>query len=464
MVAIEAADTFFLEYRGLIKVDPMVAQTAIAGVTALIATGSNDHAKIRSWLHKIRDVNYNSASPDYSYFCADVMYHVLNDSKSAQDILEQANAHVEDCFENALRTYRNKYSEGEISIGENDLPKDIDLIRIRTLYNDILAEKKNREDLSRNVLDICANQTASSIEKLFYIGRVRVEDIWKEAKKDVLAMKLRYVPHWRENRFKVEIPVSWFLLGEVESRVMLLKGTNVVARLCENVGERKIRQNDAGIGSDIVTMTFMCRQKALRGVDSVKFVFEHKSWPIEITYKPSLSFNVQAGMDTKNKVTEYTPVKISFMGEEKDLVNPPDNIKTIILGDKIEKYSHFVLPFQYGPIEYCTNFLTSVSIGANRNFEVAYTNPTPYQATIDLDVSYYSKYGARLCNVKSQQKITPASGGKWELAWPSDMNSSELPSYVFFQYHIDDSVYDWAKNYWKRRKLEKDSQAQERTE
>lgn len=461
-VALEAADEFFAVHRDLLKVDPMVAQTAIAGVTALIATKSEDHKKMREWLKRICDVNYNNVNADYSYFCADVLYHVLNDPQNALKVLNQSNAYIEGCYEAKLLSYRNKYSEGAISIGKNDLPTDIDLIRIRTLYNDILAEKKS-EGLTRNVFDICANQTASSLEKLFYIGRVRVKDLWQEAKKDVLAIKMRYVrPTVRHNKFLIEIPVSWFLLGEVESKVVLYKGDKEIETIVESIEDRTIRKNDAGIGSDVVTLTFFCRGKRLPGVDSVKLVFEHKTWPIRITYKPSLAFDVQSGKD-ENSDTEYTPVKIDFMGEAEDLVAPPQNVKDKILQSGLKKYSHFVTPFQFGTTSYCTNFLTSLSIDKDRAFEVAYTNPTPHKTDIDLDVSYFSKYGAKLCNVKSEQEITALSGGKWKLDWPSDMAGSELPSYVLFQYHVDNDVFNSLSAEAKKQEATKAAEQQEQT-
>lgn len=452
-VALEAADTFFTVHRDLLKVDPMVAQTAIAGVTALIAMKSDDHEKIRGWIKKICDVNYNNVNPDYSYFCADVLYHVLNDPQGAIEILNQSNAYIEGCFEAKLLTYRNKYSEGEMSLGKNDLPADIDLIRIRTLYNDILAEKKS-DDLTRNILEICENQTTSSLEKLFYIGRVRVKDLWQEAKKDVLAIKVRYVrPKFRSNKFVIEIPVSWFILGEVESKIFLCKGDKEVVIIDESIEERKIRKSDAGVGSDVVSLTFFCRGNRLPGVDSVKLVFEHKTWPIQIAYKPSLAFDVQSGKG-ENSETTYTPVKIKFMGAEKDLIAPPENVKETILKDKLDKYTHCLLPFQYGKTEYCTNFLTAVTIGQDRSFKVAYTNPTPYKTHINLKVGYYSKYGARLCNINLDDvEINPYTGDTWCLEWPKDMLGSELPSQVLFQYHIEDGVWDKWKNYLIRRNV-----------
>ena len=450
-VAIEASDEFFNEYRGLIKVDPMVAQAAIAGVTALVATKSGDEGKIRNLLQRICDVNYNNSNPDFSYFCADVLYRVLNDSQNALKILEVSNACIERSFEEKLKVYRDKYSTGEMSIGEDELPRDIDLIRIRTLYNDILADRKS-ESLSENVLDICANQTASSLEKLFYVGRVRVADLWKEAKKDVLAIKLKYVRPWGKNRFLAEIPVSWFLLGEVESKLSLYKGNKVSGIKSETVSKRKIRKNDEGIGSDIITLTFVCPGKELRGVDSVKLSFEHKSWPIEIEYRPSLAFDIQEGKG-KGGETTYTPVKIKFMGEEKDLLAPPKNIEGAILNDKLEKYSYVLFPFQYGVVDYSTNFLTSITIDSERNFKVTYANLTPYGAHVDLKVGYYSKYGARLCGTKLDGlEIKPSSGGVWNLEWPKDMEGSELPSHVLFQYRVETGVLDKLKNYRTRRR------------
>ena len=453
-VAIEASDSFFEEYRGLVKVDPMVAQVAIANVAALVAVCSQDHEKIRVLLKKICEVNYNNANPDFSYFCADVFYHVLNDPRSALQILGAANAKIEGDYEARLVAYRNKYTEGEIALNEDELPKDADLIRIRTLYNDILFERKSA-DLSKNVLDICKNQTASSLEKLFYIGRVRVGDLWKEAKGDVLAIKVRYVrPRVRDNRFTVELPVSWFLLGEVESKIVLCKGGSDFATIDEYKGNRKIRKNETGIGNDIVTLTFYCPGSKLPGVDSVRLLFPHKAWPIDITYKPSLSFNVREGEDG-TRDTEYTPVKIRFMGSEMELMSPASDIESSILNDKLKHYSHFLMPFHFGATAYCTNFLTAIEIGTDRSFNVAYTNPTPSKTHIDLDVRYYNGYGALLCDVKGEEEIVANGGGKWTLEWPSDMKDSEVPAYALFQYHVDNASFGWWKNYLKKREEEK---------
>lgn len=458
-VAIEASNKFFEVYRGLVKVDPMVAQVAIACITAMVgkdvkngaeSVGAEEAGKIRKMLEKIRDVNYNNQNADYSYFCADIYYHILGDAKSALKVLGASNAYIEGSFEAKLIAYRNKYTKEEITMDESELPRDADLIRIRTLYNDILLGKKDLPLLEKNSRDLCRNKTASSIEKLFCIGRVRISDLWQEAKNDVIAIKMRYLrPRARRNRFSVELPVSWFLLGDVQSEIELCKGDKAVHVIGESREDRKIRTNEAGIGSDIVTMTFYCKGKMLPGVDSVKLLFKHSSWPIEVTYKPSLAYDVQNGTGDDRK-TEYVPVKIVFMGEEKDLSSPPDNIRKSITNDVKKKHSHYLQPFQYGEVSYRTNFLNSLTIDQARNFKVAYTNPTPYKTSIELNVRYYTRYGALLCDVGTEEKVAKQSGGTWTLAWPSEMISSEIPAYVLFQYHVDDDVF--AK--WKKARAE----------
>ena len=256
-VALEAAESFFAEYRGLLKVDPMVAQTAIAYVTALIATESKDYDRIRMLLKKICDVNFNNINPDYSYFCADVYYRYLNDVDKALKILEALNARIEGAYSSKLQNYKDKYRNGEIDFEERSFPKDGDLIRIRTLYNDILADKKPA-NLIGNIQGICSNQTVSALEKLFYVGRVRVKDLWNEAKDDVMSIRMRYVrPAFGRAKFEVEVPVSWFLLGEVDARVVLYRGKKQEAEIGEKKDVRKIRKNDVGIGSDIVTLAFV---------------------------------------------------------------------------------------------------------------------------------------------------------------------------------------------------------------
>ena len=459
-VAIEAAKRFFQEHRGLQKVDKMTAQVAVAGVTAIIGKGrkdpnivgvsTEDKKLIGEWLDKVRWVNGDASNPDYSYFCADIYYHILCDSKTALEILAASNAYIEGNFESKLVEYRNLYSKGEVTMDESQLPKNSDLIRIRTLYNDILKDNRDLARLEKNALNLCRNRTSSSVEKLFYVGRVRVDDLWGLAKQDVLAIKMRYIrPTFRSNKFTVELPVSWFLLGEVESKVMLCRGAKVAVTLTEERAERKIRTNESGIGTDIVTMTFFCKRKMLPGVDSVKLSFAHPSWPIEVMYKPSLAFDVQAG-EGQESTTEYVPVKIKFMGSEKDLTSPPVNVRETIEKDKKKHYSHYLQPFQFGEVVYRTNFLNAISIDQDRTFKVSYTNPTPYKTDIDLSVRYYTKYGALLCEVEAEEKLTKESGGEWKLSWPADMLGTELPAYIMFQYHVENDVFDK----WRRKCVE----------
>ena len=122
------------------------------------------------------------------------------------------------------------------------------------------------------------------------------------------------------------------------------------------------------------------------------------------------------------------------------------------------------MPFQFGTTSYRTNFLDSVSIDKDRRLEVAYTNPTAYKTDIDLNVSYFSKYGAKLCNIKSEQEIAASSGGTWKLDWPADMVGSELPSYVLFQYHVDNDVFNSLTNSWKNLPSEKPEGMQKQPE
>ena len=443
-VAIAAADRFFAEHRGLIKVDPMVANTAVSEVSALVGSKSRDYEKIRRLLKKICDINYNNKNADWSYFCADVNYHYLNDTQEALRLLETSIAFIEGDFENRLLTYRNQYAEAEQPVGENDIPKDIDLMRARTLYGDILAERKSR-DLAREMAGICAGQTTAAIEKLFYLGRVRISDLWKEAEKDVLAIRLTYQrPRFKWSKFQVQIPVSWFLLGEVETALVLHKGLSQSVRIGEEKSERTIRKNDAGVGSDVVTLNFRCKEKQLAGVDAVTLEFPHKTWPIKVDYKPTLDFDVQSGKD-RNDETKFVPVVIDFIGERKDLMKPSADVERAIMSEQMKDYSASLVPFQFGTVNFSTNFLTSLAIDQARCFTVAYTNITPMETKIRLNVAYFNAYGAKLCQVESDREISGEEGGVWNLAWPDEMKECEKPKFVLFQYHVDETAWNWAK-------------------
>lgn len=445
-VARDSAEMFFKRHRGLMKVDPMVAQAAVVEATALVGLECKDRDRIASLLKKICDINYSNANSDQSYFCAEVLYRYLHDVEDAQRVIEASIARLEGMFEQKLMTYRNLYKEAKEDEKEKwrEIPNDFDLLRARNLYSEILQGREDG-DLRTKMMSIVASDTTSTLEKLFYVGKVRVDDLWAEAKKDVLAIGLwHYRRNLRADSFFVEMPVSWFILGEVNPKLALKRGVDTVKVLDESFEERKIRANNTGVGADVVLVEFKSKE-SLVGVDTVVLDFPHKSWPIKVVYKPSVDFNISEGRGKKD-VTGYTPTEIIFMGQRKDLMVPTDAVCRTIKSGKLQEYSDFLTPFKYGEVKYTDKFLQSLYVDHNRALHITYTNASPFQTSIKLDVKYFTKFGAQICHVVADEKICATSGGEWELQWPEEVLGTELPALIYFQYHVDTGAWDWCKN------------------
>ena len=150
-----------------------------------------------------------------------------------------------------------------------------------------------------------------SVEKPLVIAA----DLIGEANKENFKVKLRCEKSWLKNVFKVEIPES--LLDAAEAKIVLVNGTNEVVRIDENADER-MRVSGAGEGDfKVAILTFACSRKMLVNVNSVKFVFEHKYCPIEITYKPQLPSDVHP--TGKGGDTIYEPIWLKIAGDERSI-------------------------------------------------------------------------------------------------------------------------------------------------
>lgn len=449
-VVIEACEKFFEVYCSIIKNDPMVAQVSMAEIVALMKQNSKDHAKIRRLLQRIGDVNYDNKYADYSYFCADVMYHYLGDDKAAIEAILDSIAYLEGEFSERLFAYRDKYTKPDAEVAFEEVPSEVDLIRARTLYSDIL-EHRHSPSLKSELEKICEGATTASLEKLYYLGRVRLDDLWMKAKPDILAIRLSYVrmPLYKmcKNRFVVEIPISWFYLGDVIVRLELCKDGKIVETLSSSEDENAIKLSPDGIGGDVVTKVFVCKASMLKGIDSVRLVFPHESIKFEADYRPSIDFDVQTGKD-RNDDTSYIPCSVRFMEKEYDVVTPDPQLRSKILERKLPNHTAIVMPYVVGSKKCQTNFIESVSFAQDRSVLVAYTNITPLASHISFDVTYFSAYGASLGHVEANYPFKAHEGGVWQMDCPDNMKSMEKPTHVLLQYHVEQSVWDWAQNKW----------------
>ena len=445
-IAVHAATEYENVHRNIQKNDPMTADVLIAKVTAMVNLESTNTVEIARCLNKIEDLNEMHLNPDWSYFCASVWFSYVKDNNKAIDTITTSISALNLAYSSRLVAYRDLYKKGEsdFETKKSRMPLDASLLRARVLLRKIIEESEEY-DLKESLEEICQSSTISALEKLYYCGKVRPNELWGIAEKDVLAISLNYQEMFTGNEFYLHVPISWFMLGEVEAELNLIKNGKMVRKLQEARGKRKVMRSQKEDGPDLVRLRFACKEKDLIGVDSICLKFPHESWPVEITYKPSLGFDLENVSKDKN----YTPALIDFMGMKKDLICPDKNVEKLIRENIMPKYSGCLIPFVCGKLNFTTNFLSALTIDESRTFAIAYTNPTSKATSIEMRVGYYSRYGARICEVAGKETIQENSDGVWNLPWPETMNGSEQPCFVLFQYHVDQDVWDKLHNKYK---------------
>ena len=430
----------------------------------MVAQGNPDKAEIRKCLELVRFVNMRDRYPDWSYFCASVYHEILADSTAACEVLKTLIGNLERKYENRLRKYCTLFDEGEISVQENPIPVEINLLRARVLYKDVLKGVKSvggDDGLIETLTRICSRSTVASLEKLYYVGDVRVSDLWKIAKKDVLGIQLKYARNrLSRNEIIVDVPINWFLLGEVEAQIWLMRGGKCLTELKEMKEVRSVRKDPDGKGQSLVRMRYTCPAKKLVGVDSIILLFPHEVWPVKITYKPGCgnSFVPRCTPEKRtvygygwitNDELPYVATKVSFMGEEQNLMQPAPELMDVMLSQRQKDYSYCLLPFptKGQRIDVNTNFVVSVEVGESHELNIVYKNETPNQGSLKFDVLCYSSYGAQVCHLTGEVKISGnITGGICQINWPDELMASEPPAWMLLQYNVSHNIWDWWKN------------------
>ena len=313
--ALDACEHFKdINRHSLFKHDRMAALVAMTEISAIIKTKDIDVDKVRSALDAIMAYNYHSKDIDMAYFCASTYYSVLGDAVQAKRTLEAAISALEEEANNSLTKYCDLYDskQPEKPWGSNPPPITTDLFRCHVLLRTISDSEKDgtfRDDLDT----ILNSSTAASMEKLFFVGDVRVKDLWKKARPDVEAIQLRYEKHdITKNSLVALIPTSWFALGDFPIRVDLFRGKNKIGTL-EEVFEKRMLAFDRPV-SDLTyaKIEMKCPATALKGVDSYVLRLPHKSWPVAICFRPPLSVDVKNARFTDN-VSQFIPQRAEFM-------------------------------------------------------------------------------------------------------------------------------------------------------
>lgn len=311
--ALYSASEFQKVNRGLFRRDIMAAMVAMVKISAMLEIENQDLGKVdkecvKKDLEIICDQNYDSSNVDLGIFSAMIYYQLFDDSETALSILDPIYYILEDQYNDKYTSYCDLRKAPTEKNAEN-IPNAGDLARCRMLRLEIDKGVKKEIDIKK-IMDICGRETTSSIEKLFYFGMLRINDLWRFAEKDTLQINVKVT----DKSIELGVPVKWFLLGELDISLDLIKGEKVIAEIKENKKERKILSSTSMFDTKIDEMpyvytTYELSPKILSGISSIRLNLAHKSWPVTVRYEKKYQGD--------NNVALFVPIKIEkFMGKE----------------------------------------------------------------------------------------------------------------------------------------------------
>ena len=311
--ALYSAGEFQKVNRGLFRRDMMAAVVSMVKISAMLEIENQglrkvDKECVKKDLEIICDQNYDSSNVDLGIFSAMIYYQLFDDSETALSILDPIYYILEDQFNDKYTNYCD-LSKKPVETKHEYIPNAGDLARCRMLRLEIDKGVKKKIDIKK-IAEICGRETTSSIEKLFYFGMLRISDLWRFAEKDTLQINLKVT----DKSIELGIPVKWFLLGEIDVSLDLIKDEEVVAEIKENKKERKILSSTSMFDTKIDEMpyvytTYELSPKILSGISSIRLNLVHKSWPVTVRYEKKYQGD--------NNVALFVPIKIEkFMGKE----------------------------------------------------------------------------------------------------------------------------------------------------
>lgn len=273
---LQACETFFKVNRGLFRDDPMVGGVAINKAFMLDKCEEN-----KPEIKKCLDIAWrnNAGTSDWrrDYLAAALYKGVLNDQAMAEKVMIHAISVLESSVCDRLRSP---------SVGGIDI----------TAGENLWACKRFLEQLRGDgfVLDearlarLCAGELTSSIEKLYYLGRMRAQDVWRYMEDDVLKVKLdistKVGMKGLRKKARAEIPVRWFLSGGFSVRLNLYSGRQKIVALTEDTHQREV------VDGKLVGVYFDIAGDDLEQADSFRLVFDHKEYPVAFTFASASAY------------------------------------------------------------------------------------------------------------------------------------------------------------------------------
>ena len=429
--------------RGLFRSDPMAAAVAMTEICISIEQKNIEAQRVRALLEVIMKNDRECNNSDWEYFCASIYSQVLNDQAMACEILAAMIARLERQNKANLVQYSDLLKEKEKEIEkekdkdkrlelranffkEKPVPEDSDLARARMLYRDILAQ--NKDPLTMEYLrGVCLKNTTASIEKLYYVGSMKADSLWNIARKDIERLSLRYERYGKKSgEFVFEIPLTWFILGDMNISMDLYQGSNKVDTIEETVKKRSVTN---GIKEyDVVSIKIPCAPDKLNGKDSFAVKLPHKSWPVQILYMPKICYDIDQNL-SNSRVVGFVPSKVEFLGEIRQLVAPDaDEIKDAILKWPLEQDWKRYFFLHKDKIQVGQDGVKEI-VTKDKSFIVHYENPAQQHRTLQLKVLLFNQYGAKFCTLSFEVELAPNSNGEAVLYFPDEMKDCAQPAY-----------------------------------
>ena len=324
-VGLEACDIFFKVNRNLFRDDFMLGAVAMNRAVMMEKTDAN-----KSELRKYLDLSWknNAGYGDWrrDYILASLYYENLKDAAMAEKVIQHAIASIETKMEELLS--RDAGGLVDTVLGEN-------LWFCRRFLEDIKGDKFKFDEARLN--RVCSDMLTSSIEKLFYLGRMPTRKLWDLMKDDILSISversrsvgLRGI----RQTFEIAYPVKWLLTGGVEVKFAALDGERKVAELSEDVKSRTMDSNR------LLHSKFEIASDVLDKADSFELRFCHKDYPVSLRFasrspyvneeKASAASALHTGImdgkfSTENLANDLSLFVVSFGGKKycRDFINP----------------------------------------------------------------------------------------------------------------------------------------------
>lgn len=269
-VGLEATEIFFKVNRNLFRDDYMLGAVAMNRAFMLEKNEAN-----KQEVRKLLDISWknNSGYGDWrrDYVLATLYAGYLKDNAMAEKVIVHAISSIESQLEDLLS--REDGGLVDTVLGES-------LWSCRRFLEDVKGDqfKLDQARLER----ICSDALTSSMEKLFYLGRMPARTLWDVMKDDILAVRIESGSsvglRGIKRRLDVIYPVNWLLSGGVAVSLAVYDGPRSIKRIAEDPAMRKVESRR------LIRSGFEVPSDILAKGDSFAVLFNHKEYPVTLRF------------------------------------------------------------------------------------------------------------------------------------------------------------------------------------